>query len=770
MTDGYLWETFLQHGKDAFERKDYEQAHEAFSLALSMAEEQYGPVDLRVAMSCNNLATVQEARGQAEAALDLLKRSLAIVSENLGDNHPEVAIALANLASTCRSLGRLDQARGYLEEALKVARNHGPEESEGALTRLARFHQETGQAQAAIEPLREIVTLRMRLHGADAPEVASGLVELSMAQEAAGDSAAARVSRERGLGKYKRSLGEDNPQYAQVLLRLANQLHSSGLLEPAEQYCSKAASLLEDRLGRSHSLVGEALETLAGIQAGLGQLDEALLSCQRVLALREKSCEPGDIRIGSALKNLAGLFLAKQELDSAEEHYQKAIAIFETSLGELHPALLATLEEMVQLYHHNGQGDKALAVQKRIVKATEERLGHDDPSLAEVYAGAAQLAFMNSALESALHYSRQALRIWQSIQAEEQLLARCHFNIVTALTALGQIDATEDHYQRLLELGVEPYFTKAKEQMRQRPKALELDPPGRELSLEPPPRSRPVEALQLQIPTPEESKPEEAEEPTVETTPAPAEEEEVVPAPVEESPQEERKGVAMADEVENERRAHPRKNVGLNKIVSAKLRVGSGSEDEVKVFLVNLSRGGMRINTEAELPDGEFSLHFAFSELDIEREGQLELPCQVAWKKELVGGTYVHGLAFTSEALQLDQVLASLDGGGQRERFRLYRPLPVSVKVPEEEDWIECYAGNLNPEGVGLQLPRPLPEEEALTVRLHLEFGFPTVAVNAQVAWSREAEGVHHLGLRFSDVDPFEARTVQRYIDRCLEA
>ena len=55
-----------------------------------------------------------------------------------------------------------------------------------------------------------------------------------------------------------------------------------------------------------------------------------------------------------------------------------------------------------------------------------------------------------------------------------------------------------------------------------------------------------------------------------------------------------------------------------------------------------------------------------------------------------------------------------------------------------------------------------------MRVRLELEFELPTVEVQARVAWSREGEnGVTH-GLQFDAVGPVEAKTIKRYIDRCL--
>lgn len=712
MSDPYLWETFINLGKEAFSRQDYQQAEEAYVAALEQAD-QFGAVDPRLALTLNNLAAAHQAQGKLHSSFELLGRALGITVENLGETHPEVGLALSNLATVCQELGRTEQAERYLTESLELARQAPPERLDQTLESLANFYTEQRRPARAVEVLREMVTARMRHYGVDHAQVAAALLQLSQAQEQSGDHVGAEASRQRGLKLYQSRLGDQDPQMAQVLLAVGSQLQASGNLAQAVSYQRQGHDILANRLGASHPMVGDALESLAATYASLGQLDQAEDACRQTLAIREAAFGQDDFRVGSAVKNLAGICLTGQRLEEAEALYQRSLEIFRLRLGKLHPAVLATLEELAQLYHHSGRYEQALAVTDEVTAATLTRFGPDHPTSAQALASSGLVAFLGQNFERALDCARQALDIWErQPNPNPQVLANCQFNIACALEELGRSDELLPHLE----------------------KAAQTAGP----SLAPQVRAK-LEKHASRNPAPNEGKDE--------------------------------TGGAMT-EVRPERRQSPRKNAGLNKFLSAELRA-NGETRPMNLFLVDLSHGGMRVNVDHQLPDGQFDLSIPLAELEMASEGTIDLPCRVVWMRDLVGGTFVHGLAFSNPVDEskerLEQFLSGLSEMHRRSRYRLYRLLPIQLKAHDQEDWTECYAGNLSPEGLGLQLDTPLPEEQDFSVRLMLEFGLPVVQVVGQVAWTRQVEDKYHIGIQFKDVDPVEARTVARYIARCLD-
>jgi hypothetical protein len=61
--------------------------------------------------------------GEVAAARSLFDRALSIQFSALGPEHPNTAIALANLASAARRQGDLAEARGLLEGAERIFRS-----------------------------------------------------------------------------------------------------------------------------------------------------------------------------------------------------------------------------------------------------------------------------------------------------------------------------------------------------------------------------------------------------------------------------------------------------------------------------------------------------------------------------------------------------------------------------------------------------------------------------------------------------------------------
>ena len=183
--------------------------------------------------------------------------------------------------------------------------------------------------------------------------------------------------------------------------------------------------------------------------------------------------------------------------------------------------------------------------------------------------------------------------------------------------------------------------------------------------------------------------------------------------------------------------------------------------------------GGIRINSESPLGD-EDDLILTLPEEVLGEEASMK--AQVVWQRELYGSSFLQGLAFaelsSAQQLLLKQKLER-DRKSERKRgrqhYRLYRPFPIKLQANGEEGWQSSYATDLSIQGLGTRLSRSYNKDQEVTLRLELEFELPTVEVAAKVAWCSEGEnGITH-GLQFATVGPVEAKTIKRYIDRCLE-
>jgi Tfp pilus assembly protein PilF len=120
MDAGALGALLLGQGKHA-------EAERLCRRALAIFERAYRPGHLEIAVACNNLGAIADARHRTDKARAFYRRALRIKLRVLGPAHPDVAITWNNLAVITGKLGRHAEARTLYARALAVlARVYGP--------------------------------------------------------------------------------------------------------------------------------------------------------------------------------------------------------------------------------------------------------------------------------------------------------------------------------------------------------------------------------------------------------------------------------------------------------------------------------------------------------------------------------------------------------------------------------------------------------------------------------------------------------------------
>lgn len=225
-----------------------------------------------------------------------------------------------------------------------------------------------------------------------------------------------------------------------------------------------------------------------------------------------------------------------------------------------------------------------------------------------------------------------------------------------------------------------------------------------------------------------------------------------------------------------ERREHFRAPWPINKTLQCELYLQPGDPEVFYLHVVDLSCGGLGINCHRDLPpETEFRLKLPLEGFGTRAE-VLDFRCRVAWRKYLLGGTWNHGLEFTTledeHRLTVEEILDTFSKEGRLKRYRFNRMLPVALREKSEGPWMaERYASNLTLETVELRLDRPLEEGLAFQVRLALEFGMPSLHLPARVAQSQELPGARHqVELRFDELSPEQDKALRTYLERCMNS
>lgn len=437
MSDVYLWETYDRLGREALDRRDLNQANEAFRSAVATAEE-IGSQD-RLVLSLRNLAATLVEQGLVSDSYELLTRTLEVSQEGLGESHSQTIETKRDLAGVCRDLGFLDKSEGLFQMVLsQESQSASPEQVSDTLISLAKLSASKGKAREAAGYYEQVVEVRTRHFGDEHPEVAQALLWLSTALHQSGQGDSAQAPMGVAFGIMEKQFAEEPLHLAQSLLAGAQLMVESGQLEPALSHQKRALDLLTDNLPGEDSKIWDARELIATTLAGLGKVDEAVELLEYCLRNQESIEEH---RKGAVLKNLGGLYLTLGQSEKADELYAQAAELLEKTLGPEHPAFLATQEERVQLYHFNGQSKKALEVALSCIRATENRFGAGHPNTAQTYASTALLAFNAEEWLTALELMRAAEKIWQTLRPRpEDVLANCRTNIATCLIHLKKFE------------------------------------------------------------------------------------------------------------------------------------------------------------------------------------------------------------------------------------------------------------------------------------------------------------------------------------------
>lgn len=815
MSDVYLWETYDRLGREALDRRDLPEALQAFQSAVAIAEEIRAHD--RLVLSLRNLAAIMVELGKLSESHELLTRTLEVALEALGKEHSQTVETKRDLSQACRELGHLEKAEAYLRDVLEHELEHAREQIPDTLILLAQMAGARDDFQQAADYYERVVKLRTKQLGENHPDVPQAHLWLSTSLYQAGRSVEAAVSMERAFRLLESQFEGEPAHFAQSLLAGSQLMVESGQLEQALQHQKRALDLMTANLAPEAAELWEARELIAGTLAGLGKVEEAIELFEFCLRHRE---EPDSPHTGALVKNLAGLYLTLGQTEKAETLYAQATELLEKTLGKEHPAYLATLEERIQLYHFANRPQEALKLALHTIAPTEKRYGPGHPNTAQIYASTALLAHRAEEWDTALELMRAAESIWTSLHPQpEDVLANCRTNIATCLLKLQRFEEAGATLA-LAEETAGPSLRPVIEQLRQELSSSQVETEAPVMENEPEqddefalPEIEGIDDSQQtcaidddEYALPDVALPPDSDESADDDFDTNYslfdEEEEPEPAyerdePTElEFPDDQEQEVSFDEQPEEpqndyptekperpspprtehsvERRSAPRNPLSLNRFFEIKVSAPSDTTTEgVKSFLVDLAPGGIRINSEAPFPpEGELTLTLPEELLGEETA----LKAEVVWQKPLYGESFLQGLAFRGLTSAQEELLgAKLDlsngnsRANSRQHFRLYRPFPIRLLADGQEDWLTSYATDLSLEGLGTRLKLPLEQGDGVKVRLELEFELPTVEVEAKVAWSKSGEnGVSH-GLQFAAIGPVEAKTIKRYIDRCLE-
>jgi CHAT domain-containing protein len=320
---------------------DLTAAEAHLNRALAMGGERN---DLPAGMTHQMLGALKRALGDYAGGQSSCERSVAILEQAVGPDHPQVARGLDCIGIAKMIMGDYAGARAAHERGLAIReRTSGPDHPDVArfLRRLATVSHATGDLAEARDYLERALAIEEKTLGPEHPQVASGLTELGGVLEELQEPAAARPLLERALAIREKVFGPDNPSVTWCLSGLARVAALEGKDAEAETLLARALAIREKANGPDHAYTGMGLLSLADQKLRMGQAAEARPLIERTVDIFTRSLGEDHPYRANALTSLARAQADMGELALALDTSLEAEAI-----GRSHVKLVAqTLAE-----------------------------------------------------------------------------------------------------------------------------------------------------------------------------------------------------------------------------------------------------------------------------------------------------------------------------------------------------------------------------------------------------------------------------------------
>jgi serine/threonine protein kinase/tetratricopeptide (TPR) repeat protein len=306
-------------------KSDPELAKTLFNEALVIYRRVPGDQRLGIASTLGALSGAAQWSGNFANAEQLVRDSMNLLGATVGRNHPDYAVAMANLGYMLMQQGKYAESEQMLNEALQI--EHGD-------------------------------------FGLDNQRVASIEANLGTVYEREGDPVRAMKMTQDALRIISERLGPDHYQVGYFMDAVAKLYLDGGNLDAAESTARQVLQIYKKSLPARHLYVSATRHLLGEVLLRRGQLSDAETELRAALDIDLGSAGPGDWRAARTEASLGWLLIAQNNSAEGEPMLVAARSKLLKTVGRLHPEVeLATkrLAEYYRAHHRDAEAARVLA-------------------------------------------------------------------------------------------------------------------------------------------------------------------------------------------------------------------------------------------------------------------------------------------------------------------------------------------------------------------------------------------------------------------------
>jgi CHAT domain-containing protein/tetratricopeptide (TPR) repeat protein len=402
--------------------------------------------------SLRNLGDVLVESGQYQAAVDPLKRALAIQEGALGPDHGAIADDLDHLARALLWADRLQDASDAANRAVQIRQktldpNDAPIAS--SLEIQGVILQRKGDHAGARPAFERAVALREAARSAP-PDLAEALSLLGEQVWFEGDVLKAKEYCTRALSLAEASLRDGHPALAAYQRRLALALNDLGDVVRARELRERALAIARSALGSTHPGTALQMNDLANSLYLQGDYSPAVSLFGQALNVY-RALGPDSAGATAATYNLGVVSADLGDYEEAERFYLESIAAWSRVHGAEHPFVAYGLAALGGLRNLTGSYDDARRLYEQALVIRETKLGPNTLDVARTLTSLAKTLLDSNDVPLAFERSSRAVDIWTRSGAEDSPHYVDALNLRAAIqTRMGDLAAARTSYEDAL--------------------------------------------------------------------------------------------------------------------------------------------------------------------------------------------------------------------------------------------------------------------------------------------------------------------------------
>jgi tetratricopeptide (TPR) repeat protein/predicted Ser/Thr protein kinase len=371
-------------------------------------------------------ANGRKALGKYDEGFEIAEQALVLARE-IGTSHGE-GRALLLLGDLQTKRRKIPEAKLHLREALRRADVAGDDATRvEALTQLMRvsyLEHDLDGGEALASDARAALD---RLGSAPLLEADFYLHYGSLAL-ARGDNENAGEYHRRALEIREAQLGADHPEVAISLTNISNALRAQGQHQKSEEMARKALAIFETQLGADHPYTAASHNNLGNSLLEQGRhiawddperarpyFDQAEEHYRAAVAIREANPGSEDASMATNLHNLGEAQRSHGNYVDARQSLERSLVIKRKHMAEDHPSIVLTSTALGRVLVELGEGQAALTLLELCAERRKQQESSPD-AMAETVFALARAVHMTAegpqaelALARALELGRQAL-------------------------------------------------------------------------------------------------------------------------------------------------------------------------------------------------------------------------------------------------------------------------------------------------------------------------------------------------------------------------